>query len=1279
MPPRKRKQPIPTTDPPPAIKPPSHTPTPIPTPNPPPSWPPYFHALSRTHKALNIVYTFFTSTRRHVPTTLEALGPAVEARLGRRFGRREVGEIKTVAGGWVGVGWVDLRGWEEEEGGAGGSGGSGGSDSGRGGGGGVKEEPQMAVLFEYLDGLDVNPGWRGAAGGNSTSAAAKKPKSTKARKTKPPPPPTQAQMLRTITARNEHFNLCIGMFLEECVRVLGACATDEEKVVAYLERMGREALPESYPGYHHKLDSPTTPTTPTITIKSELDLGLQEITRTQEINIHIPPTRTPIPEILESLTTTAPYFTPSQIVSRRILPARTACYEPGLTFPLSQKVVNALWGKYSVTPDGLFSHQKMAGNVVVGSGRDVVVVTGTGSGKSLCFLLPVVCGLEREGREMGREGGKPSGRAIFVFPTKALAQDQLRGVREFVAGLREEGDDDDGGRVRGESGSGGEEEEEIDEWRVDTYDGDTELEDRRRVREEARIVLTNPDMLHVSIIPAGGVRAGEGGGGMGGGGGGDGGWRRFLKELRFVVVDELHVYHGSFGIHMAYIMRRLRRVCAALGNEDIRFIGCSATISNPVQHMQTLFNLATPPALIDQDGSPCGEKHLISWQPPLLPQPPQHQQNPIRLPDDPPPPPPPRLPAITEASRLVTQLLLRGTRTIAFTRTRKSCELLHVLIQSELTRLRVLPPPDSPPDTTLVMSYRGGYSPQERRKIERDLKEGRIWCVVSTSALELGVDIGFLDAVVMVGLPWSAAQGGVRQQSGRAGRRGMDSLAVYVGAEEEGCDWDAGGELVLDVEAGGGREVKEQVVCAAGEMGLCLSVDGRWFGENVLRGVCEGAGDGDGGRTEGEGWVVRGGVAPRIHHHSSDGGEDWGELGKYLYIPHPRFLPHPPRHINIRSGPSSPSDSAPTAETYPSSTSTANPITIIDTTPPHPPRVLEASLPPLRAILEAHPGAIYLHMGTAYLVHSVSQEKGIATVVRQMGSGMMLSSRGRGGGGNKGRVEYLTNPRDHTDVRPGDVFGVRDVVVSSGGDDGTTNSTTITTTAKVSLGKVELTTTVFGYMKVDLSGRVLDIVDGSDIGGWSGKVPTVRRWGGGVWVDLLQPCTFTCPPSSLPTTTTTTLLTLIQSLLTHHNNNNNLLKPTGKTSTKITLASALHSAEHALLAALTHYPTGGGGWGGVKTPCTATPASGASGRVLFYDTTPPPPPTGEATSTTSSQLLELWRGFGGVARRALSGIEGCPCVEKVRGDGDGDGDGVGDVGCVRCLGVGREKGGRYQI
>jgi DEAD/DEAH box helicase domain-containing protein len=382
------------------------------------------------------------------------------------------------------------------------------------------------------------------------------------------------------------------------------------------------------------------------------------------------------------------------------LPARPARYRD-LKEPLPAPLARLLEAQEI---EQLYEHQAEAVDLAR-AGKHVAVSTGTASGKSLAYHLPI---LERLLLE-------PGAVAIYLFPTKALAQDQLRGLHRFASDSPEIG----AALVAG------------------AYDGDTPTHTRRRLRERANAILTNPDMLHQGILPY------------------HSRWARVLSNLRYVVVDEMHTYRGIFGSHVANVLRRLRRLARHYGAEP-QFLLSSATIHNPAELAELL--VGDEVAVVDQDGSPRGPKLFAFWNPLY------------KGPDS-----PDRRSASVDAEKILVALLRRDIQTIVFTRARVVAELIYRYTRERLGR-------DREGLGEKIAPYRGGYLPEERRAIERRLFEGELRGVIATNALELGIDVGSLDAAVLVGFPNTIAS--TWQQAGRAGRRLDPALAVVVGYDD---------------------------------------------------------------------------------------------------------------------------------------------------------------------------------------------------------------------------------------------------------------------------------------------------------------------------------------------------------------------------------------------------------------------------------------------------------------------------------------------------------------
>jgi DEAD/DEAH box helicase domain-containing protein len=499
--------------------------------------------------------------------------------------------------------------------------------------------------------------------------------------------------------------------------------------------------------------------------------------------------------------------------------------------------------------DKLYSHQAEAINAIR-QGYHAVVATGTASGKTLCYNIPVLETWLADWRS----------RALYIFPTKALAQDQLRVLRELTGGL---------GRIR-----------------YGTYDGDTPHPNRARLRKDAAILLTNPDMLHLGILPNHTL------------------WANFLRNLRYVVVDEMHAYRGVFGSHVSVVLRRLRRLCAFYGSEP-QFICCSATIANPGEHATRLTGLK--PVVVERDGSPQGAKTFVLWNPPFI----DRAQSARRS-------------ANFEAAALFAEMAVAGLRNITFTRARRVAELILRYAREQLS--------EAHPDLVRrIASYRAGYLPEQRREIEQALFHGRLLGVTATSALELGVDVGALDATVSVGYPGSIAS--LWQQAGRAGRGSKESLAILIGLDNPLDQYflrhpdelfGRSHEHAL-IDPGNVYILGQHLPCAAHERPL-TNADEELFGLGYVQAMIN--------------LEERGVLAYR--------GERWFYMGGR----------YPAEEVNIRS-------------------IGGKPVALLDETKNYRSlEVIEASTAPART----HPGAIYLHQGETYLVTDLDLEGGFASV-----------------------------------------------------------------------------------------------------------------------------------------------------------------------------------------------------------------------------------------------------------------------------------------------------------
>ncbi|ANY69145.1 ATP-dependent helicase [Paenibacillus sp. BIHB 4019] len=375
----------------------------------------------------------------------------------------------------------------------------------------------------------------------------------------------------------------------------------------------------------------------------------------------------------------------------RTIPPREAC-TAALPADLHPKLAEALRSKGI---NELYTHQETAYRFVR-EGHSVVAVTPTASGKTLCYNLPVLQSLLED----------EEGRALYLFPTKALAQDQVAEL-QTLADLMD-----------------------VD-LKTNTYDGDTPPTVRQVIRNAGHIVVTNPDMLHSAILPHHTK------------------WVKLFENIKYIVIDELHAYRGVFGSHVANVIRRLKRICRFYGSNP-QFICASATIDNPAEHAAKL--IGEPVRLVDNNGAPTGEKHFIFYNPPVV-----NRQLGIRR------------SSVLETRKLAGLLLRQGVQTIVFARSRVRVELLLTYLQ-DIIKDKL--------DAKTIRGYRGGYLPKLRREIERGLRSGEIRGVVSTNALELGIDIGQLQACVLNGYPGTVAS--TWQQSGRAGRRQGSAVTFLV-------------------------------------------------------------------------------------------------------------------------------------------------------------------------------------------------------------------------------------------------------------------------------------------------------------------------------------------------------------------------------------------------------------------------------------------------------------------------------------------------------------------
>lgn len=405
-----------------------------------------------------------------------------------------------------------------------------------------------------------------------------------------------------------------------------------------------------------------------------------------------------IAQVIDQLQRDASFM--NHITSWRRIPPHEASYAP---FPddLDERLITAL---QRMGIRQLYTHQADSLARALKQ-ENVTIVTPTASGKTLCYILPVLQKILQT-----REA-----RALFLFPTKALSQDQMFQLHQIIGLLGEQ----------------------IDfSIKSYTFDGDTPQSARKAIRSSGHIVVTNPDMLHTGILPHHTL------------------WVKLFENLQYVVVDEIHHYRGVFGSHLANVIRRLKRICLFYGSRP-QFICCSATIANPLELAERL--TGEHAALVDQNGAPQGEKHFLLYNPPVV----NHELGIRRS-------------FIKESQKIAAKFIQNMLQTIVFVRSRMSVEILLTYLQEAMAKVHK--------STKLIRGYRGGYLPLERREIEKGLRDQSIIGVVSTNALELGVDIGQLQICVMAGYPGTIAS--ALQQAGRAGRRLENSMAIMVASSD---------------------------------------------------------------------------------------------------------------------------------------------------------------------------------------------------------------------------------------------------------------------------------------------------------------------------------------------------------------------------------------------------------------------------------------------------------------------------------------------------------------
>ena len=538
--------------------------------------------------------------------------------------------------------------------------------------------------------------------------------------------------------------------------------------------------------------------------------------------------------------------------------------------------------------NAVYSHQSLGIKALLQEGKHVISTTSTSSGKSLIYQLPILQSLLTKSQHT----------SLMLFPTKALSQDQFRSLNAFIQELPT-----------------------INAFQVATFDGDTSKEDRRLARTSADVILTNPDMLHLSIIPH------------------HENWSRFLKNLKYVIIDELHSYKGTFGSNVAYILRRLRRVCALFGNLEVQFIASSATLNDADLHLSKMTGLDEDYnegriLWIDEklNGSPCGARNIVGWNPDG-----EHGGS-----------------MISDTSKIIVQLLKLNIRTIVFCTVRKTVELVMKEVRSQLK--------DEPKLLSHIMSYRGGYSVSDRRKIEQQMFNGGLTCIVATNALEVGIDIGGLDVVLMCGFPISLS--GFEQEMGRAGRRGLDSLCLLV----------AGGDPISQYYVGKINELVERKEWED----LCIDLKNLMIVEGQLQ--CAFKEHNVANEELSQEWLSFWNCLPWDLYEDLIRAKLKWDTDYNRWTCNDIYLPHPPILVSIR---------AIDEDTF----------AVVDITGGNGRQEVIETIELSRTTFTLYEGGIFIHQGLPYLVKDFNVDEKFALVERV-------------------NVDWTTSQRDYTDVDP---------------------------------------------------------------------------------------------------------------------------------------------------------------------------------------------------------------------------------------------------------------------
>lgn len=692
---------------------------------------------------------------------------------------------------------------------------------------------------------------------------------------------------------------------------------------------------------------------------------------------------------------------------------REASFETINSSLINSSLSEALWRfkEIDINDGGLYSHQVQALTSIIEEGKHVIVSTSTSSGKSLIYQVPILNDILNSNTNTTRR----TSTALLIFPTKALAQDQLRHFKKLISHLP-------------------------DQKRkiiVDTYDGDTCSKDRAYIRNYADIIFTNPDAIHAAILPLHSEQGIDSG---------PRGWNDFLSNLKYVIVDELHVYKSTFGVHVSYVMARLNRMHHIISNSEKApiYISCSATINNPTSHFRTICAIPVSEEIvhISLDGSPSAQKKMVVWEPPILMNKKGQREIPQKTIKDAASTGPtlespiksvylPRESVISELAKILVHLLCfwPTIKIIVFCPIRVVCELLTkeakaLIADSEYPEWSSLSEHD-------IMAYRGGYSKSDRRAIEQKMFKGHLRAIIATNALELGIDLSDLDVVISCGFPHLKAN--LHQQFGRAGRgkfsRGSLCILVcgsnpvdryYLNNQDELLDKESYQDLCVDGLLDGTSNqmiMSMHLQCAAFEWPIDLERDIKWF-------------------------------SPRDNPNLNESFYDICinkliQDKKCTYQMDPRYLPWPSEKVSLRA-------------------IELNMFAVVDVTANRN-KVIE-EVEELRTSFTLYDGGIFLHQGLPYLVKEFNPEKRFAKVERV-------------------KVSWVTQQRDFSDVDPMEIELVKQLKSSSDQTD-----------VPIFYGKIQITTIVFGFFKVSRSMEILEAVEVSN--------PPVVFKSKGFWVDV---------------------------------------------------------------------------------------------------------------------------------------------------------------------------------